>query len=184
MDKPANTPANAGVNLDPAFAMRIADLFRDHNRALVAFLQCRLHSMSDAQEVAQEAYVRLVTMEKPEQVDSLRAYLFRIASNLAVDRLRARQVRADHPLDAPDEDLHLAPIPERHVHATGQLQQLHKALRELPAKTGRAFVMHVIDGCEISAIARAMKISERMVRYHVAHALAHCRARVDEPEMP
>ena len=44
--------------------------------------------------------------------------------------------------------------------------------------------MHVIDGREISAIARAMKISERMVRYHVAHALAHCRARVDEPEMP
>jgi RNA polymerase sigma-70 factor (ECF subfamily) len=44
--------------------------------------------------------------------------------------------------------------------------------------------MHVIDGREISAIARAMKISERMVRYHVANALAHCRARVDEPEMP
>jgi RNA polymerase sigma-70 factor (ECF subfamily) len=182
--KPANTSADAAVNLDPAFAMRIADLFRDHNRALVAFLQCRLHSISDAQEVAQEAYVRLVTMERPEQVDSLRAYLFRIASNLAVDRLRARQVRADHPLLAPDEDLHLAPIPERHVQATGQLQELYKALRELPAKTAHAFVMHVIDGREISAIARAMKISERMVRYHVAHALAHCRARVDEPEMP
>ena len=184
MHKPTSTSAAAGVNLDPAFAMRIADLFRDHNRALVAFLQCRLHSVSDAQEVAQEAYVRLVTMDRPEQVDSLRAYLFRIASNLAVDRLRARQVRAEHPLLPPDEDLHLAPIPERHVQATGQLQQLHKALRELPAKTGRAFVMHVIDGREISAIARAMKISERMVRYHVAHALAHCRARVDEPEMP
>lgn len=172
------------MSLDPAYAMRIADLFRDHNRALVAFLQCRLHSVSDAQEVAQEAYVRLVTMEKPEQVDSLRAYLFRIASNLAVDRLRARQVRADNPLQAPDEELHLAPIPERHVHATRQLHELAKALRELPAKTARAFVMHVIDGREISTIARTMKISERMVRYHVANALAHCRARVDEPEMP
>ena len=93
--------------------MRIADLFREHNRALVAFLQCRLHSLSDAQEVAQEAYVRLVTMDKPEQVDSLRAYLFRIASNLAVDRLRARQVRADHPIHAPDDDLHLAVIDGR-----------------------------------------------------------------------
>ncbi|WP_232820996.1 sigma-70 family RNA polymerase sigma factor [Dyella sp. C11] len=184
MDKPIRAPAPAGVNIDPAYAMRIADLFRDHNRALVAFLQCRLNSLSDAQEVAQEAYVRLVTMDKPEQVESLRAYLFRIASNLAVDRLRARQVRADNPLDIPDDDLHLAPIPERHVHATGQLQALVAAVRELPAKTARAFVMHVIDGCEVSAIARAMKISERMVRYHVAHALAHCRARVDEPEMP
>lgn len=184
MDRPATAPDHPGVNLDPAFALRIADLFRDHNRALVAFLQCRLHSLSDAQEVAQEAYVRLVTMDRPEQVDSLRAYLFRIASNLAVDRMRARQVRTDNPLDVPDQDLHLAPIPERHVHATGQLQQLYKALRELPAKTARAFVMHVIEGSEISVIARAMKISERMVRYHVAHALAHCRARVDEPEMP
>lgn len=184
MDRPISTPANPGVNIDPAFALRIADLFRDHNRALVAFLQCRLSSLSDAQEVAQEAYVRLVTMDRPEQVDSLRAYLFRVASNLAVDRLRARQVRTEHPLDVPDEDLHLAPIPERHVQATGQLQELYKALRELPAKTARAFVMHVIDGSEISVIARAMKISERMVRYHVAHALAHCRARVDEPEMP
>jgi len=184
VDRPNTAPLHPGVNIDPAFALRIADLFRDHNRALVAFLQCRLNSLSDAQEVAQEAYVRLVTMDRPEQVDSLRAYLFRVASNLAVDRLRARQVRIEHPIDAPDEDLHLAPIPERHVQATGQLQELYKALRELPAKTARAFVMHVIDGSEISVIARAMKISERMVRYHVANALAHCRARVDEPEMP
>ncbi|AHX15677.1 RNA polymerase sigma factor [Dyella jiangningensis] len=182
MDKSADISGMAGP--DPAHALRIATLFREHNRALVAYLQCRLHSLSDAQEVAQEAYMRLVTLERPEQVDSLRAYLYRVASNLAVDRLRMRKVRDDNPVQAPDEDLHLAPIPERHAAATGQLHALQNALRELPAKTGRAFVMHVIDGCEIGVIARAMKISERMVRYHVANALAHCRARVDEPEMP
>jgi RNA polymerase sigma-70 factor (ECF subfamily) len=184
VDAPVNAPGNPGMNLDPAHALRIADLFREHNRALVAFLQCRLNSLSDAQEVAQEAYVRLVMMERPEQVESLRAYLYRVASNLAVDRLRMRQVREGHPIDPPDEDFHLAPIPERHVAATNQLNALHKALRELPAKTGRAFVMHAIDGSDIGAIAKTMKISERMVRYHVANALAHCRARVDEPEMP
>jgi RNA polymerase sigma-70 factor (ECF subfamily) len=182
VDKSADISGMAGP--DPAHALRIATLFREHNRALVAYLQCRLHSLSDAQEVAQEAYMRLVTLERPEQVDSLRAYLYRVASNLAVDRLRMRKVRDDNPVQAPDEDLHLAPIPERHAAATGQLHALQNALRELPAKTGRAFVMHVIDGCEIGVIARAMKISERMVRYHVANALAHCRARVDEPEMP
>lgn len=184
MDQRADIAGKAGMNLDPAHALRLAELFREHNRTLVAFLQCKLNSLSDAQEVAQEAYVRLVTLERPEQVESLRAYLFRIASNLAVDRLRMRQVRVENPLAPPDEDLHLAPIPERHAAATGQLQALHQALRELPAKTGRAFVMHAIDGCEIGAIARVMKISERMVRYHVANALAHCRARMDEPEMP
>ena len=35
MDKLAKAPANGGVNLDPAHAMRIAALFSEHNRALV-----------------------------------------------------------------------------------------------------------------------------------------------------
>ncbi len=184
MDRSADPAGSTGVNLDPAHALRVAALFREHNRALVSFLQCRLHSVSDAQEVAQEAYVRLVTLERPDDVGSLRAYLFRVASNLAVDRLRMRKVRDEHPLAPPDDDLHLAPVPERHAAATHQLHALQQALRELPAKTGRAFVMHVIEGREVGVVARTMKISERMVRYHVANALAHCRARVDEPEMP
>ncbi len=184
MIKPVNDGPGGAASPDPAHAMRVAELFRLHNRALVAFLQGRLQSLSDAQEVAQEAYMRLVTLEQPGQVASLRAYLFRIASNLAVDRLRMRKVREDHPPEVPEPDVHLAPVPERHAAATRQLHALQAALRELPAKTGRAFVMHVIDGREIGAIARDMKISERMVRYHVANALAHCRARVDEPEMP
>jgi RNA polymerase sigma factor (sigma-70 family) len=173
----------------PAHAERVAALFREHNRALIAFLQCRLNSLSDAQEVAQEAYLRMLTLEHAEQVDSLRAYLFRIAANLAVDRLRMRKVRNetgqnDMPTEHAPEDLHVAPVPERHVSAIEQLRGLREALRELPAKTSRAFVMHVIEGRDFSVIAQAMKLSERMVRYHVTNALAHCRARVDEPEMP
>lgn len=172
------------MSADPALADRIAELFRDCNRQLVAYLHGRLDSLSDAQEVAQEAYVRLFATPRLEDVASLRAYLFRVAANLAIDRLRMRQVRASHPLEPPDQEPHHAPVPERRADAVGRLHALGKALRELPPKTRRAFVMHVIDGREIGAIARDMKISERMVRYHVANALAHCRAQVDETEMP
>lgn len=169
---------------DPAHALRVAELFREHNRTLVAFLRSRLDSLADAQEVAQEAYVRLVTLEHPEAVDSLRAYLFRIASNLAVDRLRMRQVRTSHAPEPEGPELHLAPVPERTADAGERLHRLAAALRELPAKTARAFVAHMIDGRDVGAIARDMRITERMVRYHVTRALAHCRARMDEPENP
>lgn len=173
----------------PVHAAQVAELFREHNRALVALLKCRLNSQSDAQELAQEAYLRMLTLEHPERVGSLRAYLFRTASNLAIDRLRMRKVRNDKVrndmlLEQPTEDLHLAPVPERHVSAIEQWRDLRLALRELPAKTSRAFVLHVIEGRDFNVVAQAMKLSERMVRYHVANALAHCRARVDEPEMP
>jgi RNA polymerase sigma factor (sigma-70 family) len=165
-------------------AAQVAQLYRDHNRALIAFLRCRLNSLSDAQELAQDAYLRLLTLEHPERVDSLRAYLFRIATNLAVDRLRMRKVRSDQPIEQPPEDLHVSPVPERHVWAVEQLRDLREALRELPAKTSQAFVMHVIEGWDFHVVAQAMKLSERMVRYHVSNALAHCRARVDKLEMP
>jgi RNA polymerase sigma-70 factor (ECF subfamily) len=185
VDKLGESPE---VSLDavasPEHAAQVSELFREHNRALIAYLQCRLNSLSDAQELAQEAYVRIFTLERPEQVGSLRAYLFRVAANLAVDRLRMRKVRNDMSIEQPVEDLHVAPVPERHVSAIEQMRDLRKALRELPAKTSRAFVMHMIEGRDFSVVAQAMKISERMVRYHVTNALAHCRARVDASRMP
>lgn len=183
----------SGIGADAAplsaHATQVAELFREHNRALIAFLQCRLNSLADAQELAQEAYVRMLTHEHLAEVGSLRAYLFRIASNLAVDRLRMRNVRNDKtlgetPLERPPEDLHVAPVPERHVSALERWRDLRRALRELPAKTSQAFVMHVIEGRDFGTVAQRMNLSERMVRYHVANALAHCRARVDELEMP
>lgn len=184
-------PGDVGTDVagPSAHAAQVAELFREHNRALIAFLHCRLGSQSDAQELAQEAYLRMLMLEHPERVSSLRAFLFRIAANLAVDRLRMRKVRGDKMrndmrIEQPPEGLHLVPIPERHVSAIEQWRELRRALRELPAKTSQAFVMHVIEGRDFSVVAQAMKLSERMVRYHVANALAHCRARVDEPEMP
>lgn len=166
----------------------VAALFREHNRALLSFLQCRLGSLADAQELAQEAYVRMLTLENPEQIDSLRAFLFRIAANLAVDRLRMRKLREVAPVESLETELepelHLAPVPERHASAIEQWRELHEALRELPPKTSCAFVMHAIEGRDFEAIAQTMKLSARMVRYHVTRALAHCRARVEDREMP
>jgi RNA polymerase sigma factor (sigma-70 family) len=172
-------PQNTG---DAAHAAQVAGLFREHNRALIAFLASRLDSVAEAQEVAQEAYVRLLRLENPEQVGFLRAYLFRIASNLAVDRLRQRNVRSDAAEEELFEEWLDTPVPERRALAVDQLRLVREALRELPRKTSAAFVMHAIEGRGFDAIARTMKLTERMVRYHVARAMAHCRARLDEQE--
>ncbi|GLQ88068.1 RNA polymerase sigma factor [Dyella flagellata] len=160
----------------------IEKLFREHNRALIAFLQCRLNSFSDAQEVAQEAYLRMLTMDNREEVDSLRGYLFKVAGNLAIDRLRKRKVRSDFAVVQSQDEPVDEHRPDHHAMAVEQVAGVRQALRELPAKTSQAFVMHVIEGRDFSHVAQTMKLSERMVRYHVANALAHCRAYVDEKE--
>jgi RNA polymerase sigma-70 factor (ECF subfamily) len=162
----------------------VEKLFREHNRALIAFLHCRLSSLSDAQEVAQEAYLRMLTMDNADEVESMRGYLFKIAGNLAIDRLRKRKVRGDFTAAQPQDEPVDEQRPEHHAMAVEQVAGIRHALRELPGKTSHAFVMHVIEGRDFASVAQAMNLSERMVRYHVANALAHCRARVDQQEMP
>ncbi len=168
----------------PGHAEQVAALYREHHDALVALLHCRLSSRTDAQEIAQEVYVKLLTMKDLKHVESPRAFLFRMAINQSMDYLRKRVVRANVPTDPKHEDVHATPLPEQHLWASQQWMKVQAALRELPAKSSRAFVMHVVEGRAFSAIAGDMKLSERMVRYHVSHAVAHCRERCFAPETP
>lgn len=160
----------------------VAQLFRDHNRDLVHFIQARLGGITgDANEVAQEAYVRLLQLEDTGAVSFLRAYLFRIAANLVVDRLSARQ-RMPEERGNPSEVLDQVADPfdtERTVLASDEYNLLVSCIDELPPKCRQAFVLHRMRQRTSEEVAREMGISTRMVRKHVARALIYCRYRLD-----
>ena len=79
--KPADDP-----NPQEEDRAHIDHLFREHNDALVRFLSARLGSYQDAREVAQEAYVRLLNLDRPGAANFLKALLYKTAANLAIDR--------------------------------------------------------------------------------------------------
>jgi RNA polymerase sigma-70 factor (ECF subfamily) len=150
------------------------NLFREHNRSLMRFLVTRLRSVQEARDVAQEAYVRLLQLHEPGAVSLLRSYLFRTAANLAVDRLRRRAVRERASVELFDE-LSEQGMPERAAMARQEYDLVRAAIASLPAKTREAFVLRIIDGVPALEVARRMGLKERMVREHVARALAECK---------
>lgn len=159
----------------------IRSLFREHNRALIRFLTAKLHSESEAQDVAQEAYVRLLQLENPGAVSFVRAYLFRIAANLAVDRIRQRALQEKN---APQqnilfEQLLTRPDPERTAIGKQQLATVRAALEELPDNCRKACALHFFAERSVREIAEQMNLTERMIRYHIARGLAHCSEYLD-----
>ena len=66
----------------------LSALFEEHQEPLVRFLTLRLGNAEDAAEIAQEAYLRLMKVERLEELENPRGYLFRTAANLAIDRTR------------------------------------------------------------------------------------------------
>jgi RNA polymerase sigma factor (sigma-70 family) len=165
--------------LQPDHSEQVRQLFEEHNRALVGFLSAKLHSISEARDVAQEAYARLLQLEKPGAVSFLRSYLFRIAANLAVDRLRQRKVRETGTPQEFFEELLTRPSLERTVLAAQQLNTVVAALDELPQKCREVFALHYFGDRSVQDIARQMGLTDRMVQKYVARGLGHCRARLD-----
>lgn len=154
-------------------------LFQEHNRALIGFLVVKLRSEAEAQDVAQEAYVRLLQLEQGSAVSFLRAHLFAIAGNLAIDRLRQRQVRERNSPQEFFEDLLTRPGPDRIALAQQELDLIKSALRELPEKCRRAFMLHVFAEKSVVEIAEQMQLTDRMIRHYIARAMSHCRQYLD-----
>lgn len=157
----------------------IERLFREHNEALVRFLFARLRSRQAALEVAQEAYVRLLSLDQPGAVSYLRSFLFKTAANLAVDRLRRDDVHAratEAPLFREFADDR---TPERAAVGVQEIQRLAQLLTALPPKCREAFILNRLQGLEFPAIADRMRLSERMVRVYVVRALLYCRAHLE-----
>lgn len=163
----------------PPRAAAIKQLFDDHNRALISFLNARLHDQTAARDIAQEAYVRLLELDNLGAIGFLRAYLFRIAANLAVDRLRQRTNRETATPKEFFEALSDDRGPERIAIATEELAVLRGVVLDLPANRRKAFVWHVFGGQSTAQVAARLNLSDRMIRLYIAEALAICRARVN-----
>jgi RNA polymerase sigma-70 factor (ECF subfamily) len=178
-------PMEAGASPSPEaahdslenHARVIAELFRAHNAALVSFLAARLHDAQDARDVAQEAYVRLLQLDTPGALSFLRGYLFKIAENLATDRIRHRalRVRSAYTESLLFDDLDERSSAERNLLAQEELSRISTRLMELPLNCRRAFIMHVLLDRPTREIAAEMAVSDRTVRNYVTRGLLICR---------
>jgi len=148
---------------------------------LVRFLQAKLQNEQEAREIAQEAYVRLLELGRTGAVGFLRAYLFKIASNLAVDRLRSRIARERIDAMQPDalEDWADQRPVESEILAADEIRVFWACLGELPAHYRQTFILSRLDNLSTAEIAKRIGKSDRMVRRYLVHVLIYCRCRIE-----
>ena len=173
-ERPAVASGEAGVDR----AGELARLIEEHNRALHAFLMTRVRDEQEARDIAQEAYVRMLQLHEPGTVNFLRAYLFKTAANIALNRAKQRSVRGRlderEAQEEPIDPLH----PERLVLAEEEVDILRRALFELPPKCRRAFVLHRFQDWNVERISAELGIGPRMVRHYLLQAGLYCQLRI------
>ena len=159
----------------------VAALFARHRRSLLWYLTRRLPNHADAEEVAQESFVRLLGVAHLE-TDASRArnYLFATATNLARDNYRRQTARA-HSAHVPFDDLQLEaeePPPESIIDAERARRIVHSALRDLQPRARRAFLLYVEEDMTYERIALELGVCKKTIERDIAFGVALCRSRL------
>jgi RNA polymerase sigma-70 factor (ECF subfamily) len=141
--------------------------------ALMQFLQHNWRNRSDIADLRQDIYERVCLAAQESRPDSTKAFVFRTARNLLVDRIRREHVV---PIEAVEDVDALGtaidePGPERSAIARDELRRLQTALDRLPPRAREAIVLGRIEGLAGNEIATRMGITEGVVSRHLASGI-------------
>jgi RNA polymerase sigma-70 factor (ECF subfamily) len=159
----------------------LLQLYLEKRPSLVRFFAARLGSVAAAEDLVQELYLKLSSIEMPRNVDNPSAFLFRAANNLMLDRLRQekRSIRRDGAWQETRE-LHAGePAVDDALAARRRLSRLAALVEEMPAKMREAFRLQKLEGLSQAETARAMNISVSAVEKHISAALKLLLRKID-----
>ena len=169
----------SGPSDRPADDSPLIRAFFEKRENLLLFLAARTRSMATAEDLVQDLYVKVATLEPDAGVRAPVALLYRMASNLMIDHVRSHQRssrrsaewRMDTHLSLGGEDIVGEPAADEVVIAKERVRLLAEAVAELPPQMGRAFRLHKLDGLSQAATAQAMGVSVKMIEQHIASAI-------------
>ena len=145
-------------NLPPVFA-RVRDALRR-----------RGSSSQDAEDIVQEAWVRLARYEQGQVVDKPDAFLMQTALNLAIDEHRGRVVHGEQVVLEEVILVDDSPPVEAVVLGRERIERLTYCLGRLPAKNRDILLAHRLDGLTYREIADHHGLSISTVEKHIAKA--------------
>jgi len=140
------------------------------SRVKVALMR-RGRTTHDADDLVQEAWIRLACYDSEAAVRQPEAFLMRVALNLSID---AHRTRMSHGEEVMIDDVVLidtAPTPEAVVLGREREARMSVCLGRLGGKTRDIFLAHRVEGLSYQEIAQRHRLSISTIEKHVAKAM-------------
>lgn len=174
-----NCPADNDPTLSADVGSGLDAIFRAHKPSLFSFFRRRV-GHDEASDLVQDVFARAAGSAQRNQMVNPGGFLRRIAQNLLIDR--SRKLARNNVIMLPLTEARDAPSPaaqEHELHAQDLFAIYDKALRAMPEKTRRVFLMHRVDECSYRQIHESLGISIATVEYHMMKALTQIAEAVD-----
>ena len=133
----------------------------------------------EVEDIVQETYVRVCQVKHPEQIRQPRSYLFRTARNLALDYLKRAETKYTDGMDEQDIDSLVDNSADEdstfdQVASNQEFALFCEAVRHLPVKCRRVFVLKKVYGYSQIEISKSLNISIGTVEKHISQGIKRC----------
>jgi RNA polymerase sigma factor (sigma-70 family) len=176
----ARRTREAAAEPEPAAPPPFEAAFESHGAEIYRFLRRFAADTGEAADLHQETFLRAFrAYGRLSAGANVRAWLYRIAGNLAVDahRRRGRSIEADR---EPVEWAATAGDPEAAVRSQEVRSAVRSALLELSPSQRLGVAARVLDGAEYDEVAELLGCSQESARQHVSQGLRRLRAALSE----
>lgn len=145
---------------------------------LVRFFTLRMRSAALAEDLVQDLFLKLSATAAPDDLQNPEAFLYRVATNLMLDRAKQqhRQAARDGSWnretvgDAPEPASMEAPADEA-LASRQELQRLREGVERLPPQIAAAFRLHKFEGLSHIEVAVRLGVSRSSVEKYIMTAL-------------
>ncbi|HEY8551488.1 MAG TPA: RNA polymerase sigma factor [Vicinamibacterales bacterium] len=148
------------------------ELYRQHATRLYN-LAYRMVGAEEAEDLLQEIFLTVFRkLDTFKGASALGTWLYRLAMNLCLDRLRSRSAKQQLVTDALDESLAAAPAGT--LGAVTRLD-LERAIASLPEGSRAAFLLHDVEGFDHHEVGQILGIAEGTSKSQVHKARLRIR---------
>jgi RNA polymerase sigma factor (sigma-70 family) len=161
----------------------LALLFQLHYADIRAQIAAKFRrAPQDAEDIVQDAFHNILRANNIEQLENPKAYLYKTASNLALNRLRKHRQSRQATLndEVQHTEAHHNISPERHFLAQHELTRLQAALNQMPEKYRRTFLLSRMQNKTYKEISEQLNIAESTVEKHIIKVLKCLREHLHE----
>ncbi|SMO71534.1 RNA polymerase sigma-70 factor, ECF subfamily [Saccharicrinis carchari] len=151
-------------------------LFRKYYVHLTAFAHSYLHDTDMSESIVQSVFVKLWEKREQYQITSLQSYLMIAVRNSCHNELKRQKRNRDFTLS--DESAY--PLETVHHPDSGAMQQINKAIEQLPEQRKKIFKLNRVDGLKYREIAEQLNLSQKTVEAQMAKALKFLREKLLE----
>jgi len=183
--KQSQTKAN--ISADHSEMTRI---YSEMRTSLMRFAYRYFKTPQEIEDVVQEAFVKVIEAKQTRTIEYPKSYMFQTVKNLSLNKITKSDYRLTDALedkvgaDTHESVLQVTSSMEDQFESRQRFELFCRAVRELPVKCQRVYIMRRVYGYSQKEIAEQLDISIKTVEAHLTKAITRCTDFMDEEENP